>query len=158
MTARELTLRDATPADASALAALISAAYRVEDFFKVGDRIDAFGVLEKMQHGRFLVLRDGEALAGSVYIEMNGARGYFGLLSIDPARQKQGLGARLIEIAEAACRDAGCTEMELEVVNLRTELPPYYRKLGYEENGTRPFPDAERSTRPCQFIVMRKLL
>ena len=151
-------VREATLDDTERLAALISAAYRVEDFFKVGDRIDVAGVLEKMTHGRFLVLRDGEALAGSVYVEMHGARGYFGLLSIDPARQKQGLGTRLIRIAEDACRDAGCTEMELEVVNLRTELPPYYRKFGYEEHGTRPFPDTERSTLPCHFIVMRKSL
>ena len=78
-----------------------------------------------MKHGRFLVLPDGEALAGSVYVEMHGTVGYFGLLSIDPARQKQGPGARLIRIAEGACRDAGCAEIELEVVNLRTELPPY---------------------------------
>jgi GNAT superfamily N-acetyltransferase len=153
-----MTLREATTADAPPLAALVSAAYRVEDFFKIGDRIDAGGVLEKMRHGRFLLLEDGSGLAGCVYVEMNGPLGYFGLLSISPARQKQGLGARLIEAAESACRNAGCTEMEIEVVNLREELPPFYRKFGYAEQGTRTFPDDERSTQPCHFIVMRKAL
>jgi GNAT superfamily N-acetyltransferase len=153
-----LTLREATPDDAPKVTALINECYRVEEFFKVGDRIDVPGVLEKLRQGRFLLLHDGAGLAGSVYLETNGALGYFGLLSIAPSRQKQGLGARLIGIAEQACRDAGCTEMELQVVNLRTELPPYYRKFGYEERGTRPFPDDERSTRPCHFIVMRKAL
>jgi GNAT superfamily N-acetyltransferase len=150
--------RDATPADADRLAVLISAAYRVEDFFKVGDRIDPAGVLEKMRHGRFVVLEDGASLAGGVYIEVHGRIGYFGLLSISPSRQKQGLGARLIELAESACREEGCTEMEIEVVNLRTELPPFYRRFGYVEQSTRPFPVDERSTQPCHFIVMRKSL
>ena len=72
-----LTAREATPADADHLAALINAAYRVEDFFKIGDRIDAAGVLAKMRHGRFVVLEDGAGLAGCVYVEMNGAVGVF---------------------------------------------------------------------------------
>jgi GNAT superfamily N-acetyltransferase len=151
-------VRDATSDDADRLAALINAAYRVEDFFKTGDRIDRSGVLDKMQHGRFILLEDGDAFAAAVYVEQRPPIGYFGLLSIDPSRQKQGLGRRLIETAEAACRDAGCSEMEIEVVNLRTELPPYYRRFGYIEQGTRPFPDAEHTSLPCHFIVMRKAL
>ena len=51
-----------------------------------------------------------------------------------------------------------CRYMELHVVNLRTELPPYYRKLGYDEQGTGPFPDPETATQPCHFVVMRKRL
>ena len=153
-----LNVRDATPHDAEALARLINAAYRVEEFFKIGDRIDPPGVLDKMQHGRFLVLEDEDTLAGCVYVEANGSLGYFGLLSIDPSRQKQGLGARLIGLAEAACRDAGCSEMEILVVDLRTELPPYYRRFGYVETGTRPFSDDEPTSRPCHFITMGKEL
>ena len=48
--------------------------------------------------------------------------------------------------------------MELDVVNLRTELPGYYQKFGYVEHGTRAFPDGERITRACHCIVMRKRL
>ena len=73
-----MTIREATAAEAPRLAALINAAYRVEDFFKIGDRIDVAGVLEKMEHGRFLVLQDGDAIAGCVYVEINGQVGYFG--------------------------------------------------------------------------------
>jgi GNAT superfamily N-acetyltransferase len=151
-------IRAATADDAEALARLISAAYQVEAFFKVGDRTDAADVRERMRRGRFLVLHADDGPAGCVYVVAHGDRGYFGLLSIDPARQRQGLGARLIAAAEEACRSAGCREMEIEVVNLRTELPPFYRRFGYREAGTRPFPDAERATRPCHFIVMSKRL
>jgi GNAT superfamily N-acetyltransferase len=154
-----MTTRPAEPDEAPALARLISLAYRVEDFFKIGDRTDAADVRARMKEGAFLVLEDDEgAIAGCVYVTRHDYVGYFGMLSIDPARQGQGLGSQLIEAAEAHCRDSGCREMELEVVNLRTELPPYYRRFGYVERGTRPFTDTERASRPCHFIVMSKRL
>ena len=68
---------------------------------------------------------------------MNGRAGYFGMLSIDPAWQRRGLGARLIGEAEEFCRTAGCREMELQVVNLREELPPYYRRFGFSREAAR---------------------
>jgi GNAT superfamily N-acetyltransferase len=154
-----MTTRLAEPDDAPALAALISLAYRVEDFFKIGDRTDAADVRARMEGGAFLVLEDDDGvMAGCVYVTRRDDVGYFGMLSIDPARQGQGLGSQLIAAAEARCRDAGCREMELEVVNLRTELPPYYRRFGYVERGTRPFTDTDRASRPCHFIVMTKPL
>jgi GNAT superfamily N-acetyltransferase len=138
------------PDDAPALAALISLAYRVEDFFKIGDRTDPAEVREKMTHGAFIVLEDADGtLAGSIYVTAHDGLGYFGMLSIDPARQGQGLGSRLIAEAENHCRRA---------VNLRTELPPFYRRFGYTETGTRPFNETERASRPCHFIVMSKRL
>jgi N-acetylglutamate synthase-like GNAT family acetyltransferase len=153
-----LQVRDATGEDVPALVDLINAAYRVEVFFKGGDRIAAAEVIDKLRSGRFLVLDDDGRLGGCVYVEVTGDRGYFGLLSIDPSRQKQGLGARLIGIAEDTCRGAGCVEMDILVVDLRTELPPYYRRFGYVEVSTRPFPEDEPTLLPCHFIVMRKQL
>jgi GNAT superfamily N-acetyltransferase len=145
--------------DAEALAALINLSYRVEDFFKIGDRTDATEVRAKMKEGVFILLEDGDRrIAGAVYVTSHDRVGYFGMLSIDPPRQGQGLGSRLIGEAEDHCRRAGCTEMELEVVNLRTELPPYYRRFGYVERGTRPFTETERTSQPCHFIVMSKPL
>jgi GNAT superfamily N-acetyltransferase len=150
--------RTATPDDAAELAALISLAYRVEDFFKIGDRTDAEDVRARMKEGAFLVLEDGGRIVGGVFVKHDGDTGYFGMLSIDPSHQGRGLGTRLIAEAEAQCRNAGCREMELEVVNLRTELPPYYRRFGYVERGERPFTDTEKASRPCHFIVMGKRL
>lgn len=150
--------RVASPADAVPIAALINAAYVVEAFFKIGDRTTVEEILGLMRKGRFIVLDLDGRMAGCVYVEVNGPVGYFGMLSIDPALQKQGLGARLMRAAETLCRQSGCTEMELQVVNLRTELVPYYRKFGYTEQGTREFSESERTTRPCHFIVMRKPL
>lgn len=150
--------RIAGPGDVPALTTLINEAYLVEAFFKRGDRTDPLEIAALMRKGRFLVLGVGERLQGCVYVEVNGDQGYFGMLSIDPPSQKQGLGARLVGAAEALCRAEGCTRMELQVVSLRTELPPYYCKLGYVEAGVREFVQSDEWTRPCHFIVMSKLL
>ncbi len=150
--------RIATPDEAPRLAALINLAYRVEDFFKIGDRTDLADVRAHMAGGAFIVLDEGGELAGCIYVATHDNVGYFGMLSIDPVRQGTGLGRRLIGEAEEYCRAAGCRTMELEVVNLRLELPPFYRRFGYVESGTRPFPDAERTSRPCHFVVMTKAL
>jgi ribosomal protein S18 acetylase RimI-like enzyme len=145
--------------EAPAIARLISLAFQVEAFFKIGDRTSPDEVRDLMKTGEFLVLEDPPGVAaGCVHLRVAGARGHFGMLSIDPARQGKGLGRALVDEVEARCRAAGCRSMDIEVVNLREELPPFYRRLGYVETGTAPFPDSERSTRPCHFIVMSKRL
>jgi GNAT superfamily N-acetyltransferase len=151
--------RTAAPGDAKALAALISLAYRVEDFFTVGDRTNEDEVAAKMKKATFLILEDDAgAMAGCVYVDVRGDSGYFGMLSVEPSHQGQGLGKRLIEAAERFCVEAGCRAMEIEVVNLRAELPAFYRAIGYAETGTRPFTPGERTKLPCHFIVMTKAL
>jgi GNAT superfamily N-acetyltransferase len=151
-------IRCATPADTASVAALVTLAYRVEAFFVDGDRTNTADVMRRLERGDFLLLEEDGALAGCVYVQETGGLGYFGMLSIDPRHQGRGLGAALIDAAEQWCASKGCAVVEIEVVNLRTELPPFYRKLGYVEQGTRPFPDPERCKLPCHFIVMRKEL
>jgi ribosomal protein S18 acetylase RimI-like enzyme len=80
------------------------------------------------------------------------------MLSIDPACQRKGLGRQLIDAAEARARDRGCRVIDIHIVDLREELPPYYRRLGYVETGTLPFSEPERASRPCSFVVMSKRL
>jgi len=151
-------LRVAGSADAPSLAALINDAFQVEAFFKIGDRTSADEIVALMHEGEFLVLEQGGGLAGGIYLACRGDRAYFGMLSIDPPRQRTGLGRRLIEAVEARARDRGCRVMDIHIVNLREELPAYYRRLGYAEEGTLPFSDPARATRPCHFVVMSKAL
>jgi GNAT superfamily N-acetyltransferase len=151
-------LRTAGPADAGAVTALINAAYQVERFFIDGDRTSEDEVRRYMAKGAFLVAEEDGRPAGCVYIEQRGDRGYFGLLAVDPAQHGKGLGRTLVEAAEERLRRAGCIAMDISVVDLRTELPPFYRRLGYVETGTAPFPDPDKATRPCHFILMSKPL
>jgi len=151
-------LRTARPADVGAVTAIINAAYQVERFFIDGDRTSEDEVRRYMAKGAFLVAEEDGRPAGCVYIEQRGDRGYFGLLAVDPAQHGKGLGRTLVEAAEERLRRAGCIAMDISVVDLRTELPPFYRRLGYVETGTAPFPDPEKATRPCHFILMSKPL
>ena len=153
-----LTLRFAEDTDAEAIAALINAAFKVELFFKLEDRTNPAEVLHYLESGRFLLAEEEAGLAACLYLEMGANRCYLGLLSVDPKRQKTGLGGRMMAAAEEAAREAGCSHVDIRVVNLRTELFPIYQRLGYVEEGTEPWP-AEKPTRvPCHFIRMSKAL
>ncbi|HSA56694.1 MAG TPA: GNAT family N-acetyltransferase [Gemmatimonadaceae bacterium] len=155
-------VRRAAPADGSALVRVINRAYRVEEFFVVGDRTTDDDVARRLAlpGAAFLVVDDEEPgrLAGAVFVEVRKDRGYFGLLSVDPDRQRRGLGRLLVRAAEAHCRAAGCRFMDLDVVNLRRELPGFYRSLGYEDTGSAPFPAGERLRREAHLVVMSKAL
>jgi predicted N-acetyltransferase YhbS len=111
-----------------------------------------------MQRGAFLLLEDSGALAGCVYVELRGASGFIGLLSVGPQRQKSGLSRALMTAAEECFRGNGCVACELRFVNLRTDLPAYYRRLGYSEAGTEAFPAEISTILPCHLIIMSKPL
>jgi len=151
-------LRTATPADAAALAALINAAYEVERFFIEGERTNADEVRAAMGTGSFLVAERDGASIGCVYVEKKGERGYFGLLAVEPAEHGKGLGRSLVAAAEERLARAGCRAADILVVDLRTELPSFYRRLGYEETGTEPFTAGVATKQPCRFIRMSKTL
>ncbi len=151
-------IRPAFSADAESLARLINAAFRVEQPFIEGDRIDPQGVLAYMQKGKFLLAEDAVGLAGCVYVEVRGNHGYLGLLGVEPHRQGTGLGRKLMAAAENFLRDAHCVAVDLRIVSARTPLPAFYRHLGYVETGTAPFPHDVQAKVPCHYILMSKSL
>ena len=153
-------VRPAGTQDVDALATLINDAFVVETFFKIGDRTSTGEIRELMEEGgEFFVAVGGDSkTAGCAYVKCVGERAYFGMLSVDPAHQGRGLGRRLIAAVESRARDRGCRFMDIHIVNLRTELPPYYEQLGYVRAGELPFSDPSLASRPCHFIVMTKWL
>ena len=155
-----MNIRAAEESDLGALEGLINAAFEVEKSFKREPRLNAELTREYFREGHFLVAEDEAGLAGCVFVEMKGRVGYLGLLSVDPTRQKTGLGRRMVTAAEEYARAVGAQRMELTMLNLRPDLPPYYRKLGYVEIGEEAVPEvwASRINRPCHFIRMSKAL
>ena len=157
-------VREAATDDLDALVTIINLAYRVEDFFVYGDRVRATDVVEKMANpgAVFLVIdapSGGERrLAGAVFVRVTGERGYFGPLAVDPSSQGKGLGKVLVTAAEDYCRARGCRHMDIDVVNLRTELPPFYEALGYTMSGTKEFAPPERLRSPAYLLLMTKRL
>lgn len=151
--------RTAQLADAKEITNIINSAFRrAEGFFVETDRIDLEEVQELLRTGTFLLSENENITMGCVYIEPRGDRSYLGLLSVAPARQHSGLGSMLLAAAEDHCRRLGCRFMDIKIVNLREELPAFYRKRGYVETGTSPFPGDVDTKLPCHFIDMTKLL
>ena len=153
-----LQIRIAEPGDAAAIARLVNDAFRPERFFIDADRTDPNKVATLMQKGKFLMLFEEGGFVGCVYAEVRGERGYFGLLAVDPQHQRSGIGARLIAAAEQYCSSAGCRFMDLTFVNVRQELPSYYRRFGYVENDVLPFPSDQVAKIPVHLIRMSKTI
>src|ERR1700680_3191142 len=154
--ARAARLRPAVPSDIEAIARLINAAFVVERVVIDGDRTNPENVRGLLNAGRFLLAEDATGLVGCVYVELRGEHSYLGLLSVDPQRQGTGLGRQLVGAAEQFSRGAGCRAIDLRIVSARAELLPFYRRLGYAENGTAPFPADVQTKVPSHFIRMTK--
>ena len=154
--------RFATDQDTAELVRVINLAYRVEDFFVNGNRTSPDDIRRRiaLPDSGFIVLEDEDkgVLAGAVWVDLHGTRGHFGMLSVDPAYQGKGLSRTLISAVEHHCRSHECTDLDIEVVNLRHELPPFYAKFGFSPSGTTTFDDTEKLTREVHLIVMTKPL
>jgi ribosomal protein S18 acetylase RimI-like enzyme len=151
-------IRQAASSDIPQVVDLINRAFAVERFFKSGDRTDFNQVRQMMAQGTFLLLTDEDDLLACVFVKLTGDRGYIGTLSVDPARQRSGLGTRMMREAEEYCRAAGCKAVDIRIVNLRTELPAIYHKFGFVETGTQSAEVIKNATQPIHFITMSKSL
>ena len=157
--AASVMIRVATIADQPAIVSLTNQAFAVEPFLD-GERTSGPEIEAMFGTGEFLVAIAKDILVASVYTEVRGERGYFGMLSVRASQQGTGLGRTMIQAAEQHCRTRGCKRMELTVLSLRPELPPLYRKFGYSETGRKPFHTTRQinGNQPCELILMAKQL
>ena len=151
-------VRRARAADLPALARLINRAYAVEADVFDGERVRVDELSALAVDGHFLVLdrADGE-LAAAVYVALGGVHARLELLAVAPELQRLGLGRRLVALAEALAAALGCHAVDLAIVNLRTELLPWYRSQGYREVGTAAIDD-RATRRPCHRLLLTKPL
>lgn len=99
-----------------------------------------------LDDGLLLVASDGGELIGSVMVGYDGHRGWVNYLAVDPDRQRNGLGARLMQAAEELLHDVGCPKINLQIREGNTGLVGFYAALGYGEDrvvsmGKRLIPD-----------------
>lgn len=172
----EIHFRAATALDADAVCALVNSAYRgqtsrrgwtTEADFLDGQRIDPemFDELLREPGTRVeLAFAAQGTLVGCVELRREGDGAcYLGMLTVDPRRQRGGLGHRLLERCENLAREWGCRRMRMRVIEGRTELIAYYERRGYGVTGERePFPQGDpRFGIPKQqlsFVVLTKEL
>ena len=94
------TLREAGPADADRIAALVNRAFLAESWFKSVDRTNASQVRHLLGKGVFLLLEEDSRLLACVYLEPRGDRVYLGMLSVEQDVQGRGIGRRMMQQAE----------------------------------------------------------
>jgi GNAT superfamily N-acetyltransferase len=110
-----------------------------------------------MEIGKFLIALNGNGnIVASVYVEVRSTRGSLGMLALDPAEQGEGRRRAMVRAAEDYCRTKACSVLDLLVINLRTDLPPFYRRLAYQEVGTEEFHPSRtlKTGVECYCIVM----
>jgi len=156
--ASTISIRTATADDVPRLVDLLNRAFAMERAFVDRDRTTGAEIARLQDTGTFFVV-DGEdgVLAACMYLEKRGDRMYLGMLAVHPSQQQRGVGRRMMADAERQAASLGCQAIDIRIVDRRTELPPFYRSLGFVDSGTEPFTDPFL-TKPCHFIRMSKEL
>ncbi|MCE3228505.1 MAG: acetyltransferase, family [Bacteroidetes bacterium] len=151
-------IRLAEKQDIVALKAVINKAYEVEHYIKDDERTDETDLEKRFAKGYFIIAEEENKIVASIYVELRGERSYFGMLAVHPDHQGKKLGFKLIQEAENFAREKGAKFMDIQILSVRKELPPFYRMVGYAENGTTPLPKELDTKIPCHFINMTKVL
>jgi putative acetyltransferase len=78
-----------------------------------------------------LVALDGNRIVGSVMAGYDGHRGWINRVAVLKSHRKQGIGASLIQHAEARLRTLGCIKINLQVITSNAAVVEFYRRMGY---------------------------
>lgn len=88
----------------------------------------------QVQRDMFLVGMHGTGLVATVMAGYDGHRGWINYLAVKPEFQRQGLGRRLMEEAEARLIAAGCPKVNLQVRSSNTAAAAFYERIGYSSD------------------------
>jgi GNAT superfamily N-acetyltransferase len=153
-----LSFRVADIPDIDSIVRLVNRAFVAESPYVEGERVNPDALRDMWPRGTFLLGEDHGQLVACIFIEPRAAQAHLGLVSVEPARQREGLGAELITAAEARCRAAGFREMELRFIDHRTELERFYQLMGFARTGITEPPPPARTKVPFNFVQMIKAI
>jgi len=151
----DLRFRPATLDDVGALVELIESAYR-GDASRVGwtteaDLLDGrrtgpedVAACIARPHNLMLLAVDesGADILACAHIAIEDGAGYFGMFSVRPGLQGNGVGKALLAEAERIAGEQWeLPSMRMTVIDLRNELIAFYERRGYRRTGVhKPFP------------------
>jgi GNAT superfamily N-acetyltransferase len=169
--------RFATEADLPAVHGLVESAYRgdasragwtTEADLVDGPRTDLASlqaILRSPDDDFLLADDDAQRLVACCHLQRRADSVYFGMFAVDPTRQAGGIGAGVLAEAERIARDDwGRRRLEMQVIEVRTELIAWYERRGYRQTGAAlPFPyDVQARIGPriagLRFVVLTKAL
>jgi ribosomal protein S18 acetylase RimI-like enzyme len=136
-------IRPARDSDADAIAALVGRAY--------AKWVDVIGRSPKpmlvdyreaiSRHAVFVIdAADRSGLAAVLDLAPESRAMLIENIAVDPSRQGQGLGRRLMAFAEAEARRRSLAEIRLYTNERMVENIAFYKRLGYCETERRPLP------------------
>ena len=168
-----MTIRTADLNDIPELLLLINSAYRGEvskkgwtteaDLVSGDLRTDEGNLNELMQlpDAGFLVYQSEiKSIAGCVFFQQREpGKMYFGMLSVSPDYQAEGIGKKLMKALDEYSIEKNCKVISMRVISIRKELIDWYKRLDYYETGEKQaFPTGPFGTAmiPLEFVVMQK--
>jgi GNAT superfamily N-acetyltransferase len=138
-------LRSPAAADADAMLALVeicSETYRdwAPDGWEPPPRGSAHWVRELAAGGAWtrVAVDPDRRIVGLVSWSLDLGEGYVGALFVEPRRWRTGIGARLLDAAEAAMRAAGCARAQLTTLE-GAPAEAFYRARGWSHDGREGF-------------------
>lgn len=101
---------------------------------RVGPTDSRAGISRKLERDAdlFLVAHDDERIIGAVMGCYDGRRGWANHVAVDPAYQRQGIGAALMGELEERLRASGCVKFNLLVARSNADVQGFYDQLGFE--------------------------
>lgn len=134
MNATALTLRLATHADATQIAAM--SRIFVEDGLRWTWRPAKVEAQIAKRDTTVLVALDGRHMAGFAIMHFDDDAAHLNLLTVHPEYRRTGVGRRLLRWLEKSARTAGIFSVALEVREKNHEARCFYQALGYRETTT----------------------
>ena len=136
----EITLRPAAPEDGPAVATLITNLGYPTTAEQMAARLNR--IAEQEAYATFVALGDGTLLgvigvSHSLCYESDAPAGRILALSVDPQAQGRGVGAALVERAEAWLKARGATVVIVNSRHERQAAHRFYERQGYAATGLR---------------------
>ncbi|TQK07684.1 GNAT family N-acetyltransferase [Herbaspirillum sp. SJZ107] len=135
-----MTIREAGPGDFERIAALFGQLGYPNDAGQLARRLAALPAGDTI---RVLVAQEGDTVAGVAVVHVMAplhVPDRWALLSalvVDDGQRSGGIGAALLQAAEAFAREHGCAHLELSSNVARTRAHRFYERQGYREKRMR---------------------
>src|SRR5919201_1769547 len=136
----DLTIRDARPGDAHALAILLGQLGYPASARDVARRLERLNTSEA---DRLIVAELGGEVVGlaslhtSLSVEYDEPAAKLSAIVVDERYRRRGIGETLVAAMEAEARRGGCCLIFLTTAERRDDAHAFYRRLGFEDTGRR---------------------
>jgi GNAT superfamily N-acetyltransferase len=154
----QLTIRVATPDEASGIATLTRTVFNGRDDFSKAGFDNSDEVERLMARGKFLLAEQDDRIVGFAYLEPRLEASQLDLLAVSPEQQRTGIGSQLLYAAERLSGSMRCFFVHIRVMNLHWETIKFWRRRGYVEFGIEPLQRDQPVSPHCHIVRMCKQL